>query len=83
MGQKTNINPSKYNNIKRIADESPFAGERFAAKEKLRRMQAHEDPRLNDDQWQTIQGLRACGFKVTFEFGTGVSTASVMSTITS
>lgn len=70
------MKPNQYGKLKalsRLARESPFKGERQAAEAAIKRLEQKargaEDPRLTDEQFNTIKILRGSGFIVTYEFG--------------
>lgn len=84
------LNADSMESLRRIARESHHPGERFAATQAIKKQEAvkrsgglhymsgEQDPRLSETQTAIVNGLRQVGFKVTFEFGVGVSTASVL-----
>lgn len=54
----------RYRKIKRLADRTPFQGEKKAAERALSKV---KDPRLSNDQMSILSQLRDCGFKVTYD----------------
>jgi hypothetical protein len=77
-----NLSDETLNSLNRIARESPHAGERFAAQQAIKKQEAQrrsgggQDPRLTSSQRQTIDELRRCGFRVTYEFSDAAATVT-------
>jgi hypothetical protein len=62
----------RYRKIKRLADKTPFQGEKKVAEHALSKV---KDPRLSRDQISTLLQLRDCGFKITYDIAEPEGTA--------